>query len=66
MNARDAASPKAVPPPALTEPVEDYLKVQKRFSHLFGTKGEPATVAAIQAMADANIRRFGLAQPVSA
>ena len=47
-------------------PVEDYLKLQKRFSHLFGTKGEPATVAAIQAMADANIRRFGLAQPVSA
>ena len=47
-------------------PVEDYLKLQRRFAHLFGAKGEPATVAAIQAMADANIRRFGLTQPVAA
>ena len=41
-------------------PVEDYLKMQKRFAHLFGKKGDPATVARIQAVADRNIERFGL------
>jgi pyruvate ferredoxin oxidoreductase beta subunit len=41
-------------------PVEDYLKPQKRFAHLFGKDADPATLAAIQARADRNIRRFGL------
>ena len=41
-------------------PVEDYLKPQKRFAHLFGNPGHPEMVAAIQAEADRNIRRFGL------
>ena len=41
-------------------PVEDYLKPQKRFAHLFGTPGQPAMLARIQADADRNIRRYGL------
>lgn len=42
-------------------PVEDYLRPQKRFAHLFREGHEDhQTLAAIQAMADANIRRYGL------
>ena len=41
-------------------PVEDYLKLQKRFAHLSGTPGQPEMVAHIQADADRNIRRFKL------
>ena len=41
-------------------PVQDYLKLQRRFAHLFGKPGHPDTVARIQATADRNIRRFGL------
>lgn len=41
-------------------PVEDYLKPQKRFAHLFGPSGHPEMVAQIQADADRNIRRYGL------
>ena len=41
-------------------PVEDYLKPQKRFAHLFGTPGQPDMLAQIQADADRNIRRFKL------
>jgi pyruvate ferredoxin oxidoreductase beta subunit len=41
-------------------PVEDYLKPQKRFAHLFGTHEHPETVARIQAIADRNIRKYGL------
>ncbi|MBB4304929.1 pyruvate ferredoxin oxidoreductase beta subunit [Rhodobium orientis] len=41
-------------------PVADYLKPQKRFAHLFKGEGDVARLAAIQRMADANIKRFGL------
>ena len=41
-------------------PVEDYLKLQKRFAHLFGTPPDVRTIAAIQAIADRNIRQVGL------
>ena len=41
-------------------PVEDYLRPQKRFAHLFGTPGQPDMLARIQADADRNIRRYGL------
>jgi pyruvate ferredoxin oxidoreductase beta subunit len=41
-------------------PVTDYLRVQKRFAHLF-TDGEVA-IARLQAMADANVVRFALAE----
>jgi pyruvate ferredoxin oxidoreductase beta subunit len=42
-------------------PVTEYLKLQKRFAHLFGSNPDLATIAAIQAAADRNIRRFNLA-----
>ena len=41
-------------------PVEDYLKPQRRFAHLFGANGHPDMLAHIQAAADRNIRRFKL------
>jgi pyruvate ferredoxin oxidoreductase beta subunit len=41
-------------------PVEDYLKPQKRFAHLFGKPGQPEMLAQIQANADRNIKRFKL------
>jgi pyruvate ferredoxin oxidoreductase beta subunit len=41
-------------------PVEEYLKLQGRYAHLFGTSPRPDVVAEIQAIADRNIRRFGL------
>jgi len=41
-------------------PVTDYLKLQKRFAHLFGNEPDVRTIAAIQETADRNIRHFGL------
>jgi pyruvate ferredoxin oxidoreductase beta subunit len=41
-------------------PVEEYLRPQRRFAHLFGEPGRPDVVERIQAGADRNIRRFGL------
>jgi pyruvate ferredoxin oxidoreductase beta subunit len=41
-------------------PVEDYLRLQKRFAHLFKPQPRPDVIARIQAGADRNIRRFGL------
>ncbi len=49
-------------------PVEEYLRLQRRFSHLFTREGEVkdvATVARIQAIADRNIRRYRLSEEVS-
>jgi pyruvate ferredoxin oxidoreductase beta subunit len=42
------------------EPVEEYLKLQRRFAHLFGSHPRPDVVARIQAIADRNIQRFDL------
>jgi pyruvate ferredoxin oxidoreductase beta subunit len=41
-------------------PVEEYLRLQKRYAHLFGERPRPDIVARIQAGADRNIARFGL------
>ena len=41
-------------------PVEEYLKLQKRFAHLFGKQPAVETIARIQAMADKNIEKFKL------
>ena len=41
-------------------PVEEYLRPQKRFAHLFGKTPAVETIARIQAQADKNIRRYGL------
>jgi pyruvate ferredoxin oxidoreductase beta subunit len=47
-------------------PVTEYLKMQKRFAHLFGKDGSDPRVAQIQAIADRNIVKFGLLQPADA
>ncbi len=41
-------------------PVEEYLKPQRRFAHLFAPTPRPDVIARIQAIADRNIRRYGL------
>jgi pyruvate ferredoxin oxidoreductase beta subunit len=41
-------------------PVEEYLRRQRRFAHLFDTPPRTDVIDRIQAMADRNIRRFGL------
>ena len=41
-------------------PVEDYLRPQKRFAHLFGKTPALDTLARLQALADRNIRKYGL------
>ncbi|MBI2941670.1 MAG: pyruvate ferredoxin oxidoreductase [Chloroflexi bacterium] len=44
-------------------PVEEYLKTQGRFRHLFSPTGSPkqaATLAELQAIADRNVERYGL------
>ncbi|MBI3222606.1 MAG: pyruvate ferredoxin oxidoreductase [Nitrosomonadales bacterium] len=43
-------------------PVEEYLKPQKRFAHLFGAQPKLDVIARIQARADRNIRKYGLLQ----
>jgi pyruvate ferredoxin oxidoreductase beta subunit len=41
-------------------PVEEYLKLQRRYAHLFGRNPRPDIVEKLQAQADRNIERFGL------
>ncbi len=41
-------------------PVEEYMKLQRRYAHLFGKNARPDIVERIQAQADRNIERFGL------
>jgi len=41
-------------------PVEDYMKPQRRYAHLFGKNPALDTIARIQARADRNIRKYGL------
>ena len=41
-------------------PVEEYLRPQERFAHLFKPEPRTEVIARIQAGADRNIRRFGL------
>jgi pyruvate ferredoxin oxidoreductase beta subunit len=41
-------------------PVEDYLRPQRRYAHLFGEPGRPDIVARLQALADRNISRYRL------
>jgi len=41
-------------------PIEEYLKPQKRFAHLFGKNAHPEMVAHLQAIADRHIRKYGL------
>jgi pyruvate ferredoxin oxidoreductase beta subunit len=41
-------------------PVEEYLRLQRRFAHLFGNPPRTDVIEALQARADRNVRRFGL------
>lgn len=41
-------------------PVEDYLKPQKRFAHLFAPRLRTDVLTRLQALADRNIQRYGL------
>jgi pyruvate ferredoxin oxidoreductase beta subunit len=41
-------------------PVEEYLRPQKRYAHLFGHPGHPDVIASLQALADRNIARYRL------
>ena len=41
-------------------PVEDYLRPQKRYAHLFGKNPAVDTIARLQALADKNIRKYQL------
>jgi pyruvate ferredoxin oxidoreductase beta subunit len=41
-------------------PVEEYLRPQRRYAHLFGDPPRTDVIARIQERADRNIRRFGL------
>jgi len=43
-------------------PVEEYLKPQKRYAHLFGKTPQVEVIARLQAMADRNIRKYGLVE----
>jgi len=42
------------------QPVEAYLRPQKRFAHLFGDPPLSEVIAGLQALADRNIQRYGL------
>ena len=44
-------------------PVEEYLKTQRRFRHLFRGEEGKARIAEIQALADANVAKYGLVDP---
>jgi pyruvate ferredoxin oxidoreductase beta subunit len=41
-------------------PVEEYLRKQRRFAHLFGDPPRTDVIERIQAIADRNVERFGL------
>jgi pyruvate ferredoxin oxidoreductase beta subunit len=41
-------------------PVEEYLRPQRRYAHLFGEPPRTDVIEQIQAQADRNIRRYGL------
>jgi pyruvate ferredoxin oxidoreductase beta subunit len=41
-------------------PVEEYLRPQKRYAHLFKPERRDDVIARVQARADRNIERFGL------
>jgi pyruvate ferredoxin oxidoreductase beta subunit len=50
----------AVSPIRRQVPVEEYLRLQKRYAHLFGEHPRPDIVARLQEEAERNIARYGL------
>jgi pyruvate ferredoxin oxidoreductase beta subunit len=51
---------KSVLPIRRQLPVEEYLRPQKRYAHLFGKTPSVDVIARLQALADRNIRKYGL------
>ena len=51
----------AVSPIRHRVPVEDYLRPQRRFRHLFEPERRTDVIARLEAMAEANVTRYGLA-----
>ena len=47
-------------------PVEDYLRLQRRFAHLFGDPPRTDVIERLQALADRNVRRFGMLEETAA
>ena len=47
-------------------PVEEYLGLQRRFAHLFGDPPRTDVIERLQALADRNVRRFGLLEEAEA
>ncbi|RMD59768.1 pyruvate ferredoxin oxidoreductase [Candidatus Parcubacteria bacterium] len=52
---------KAIKVPPKRPPVEEYLKLQGRFAHLFKTEQGKKQIQYLQQIADENIKRLGLA-----
>jgi pyruvate ferredoxin oxidoreductase beta subunit len=50
----------AVSPIRRRLPVEEYLRPQRRYAHLFQPELRSDVIERLQALADRNIRRFGL------
>jgi pyruvate ferredoxin oxidoreductase beta subunit len=46
-------------------PVEEYLRTQRRFAHLFGKNAKPDTLEIIQKIAAANVEKYRLSGGVS-
>ncbi len=46
-------------------PVAEYLQIQARFAHLFGTPGHPDVVERLQRQADRAIAHYGLLEPAA-
>jgi pyruvate ferredoxin oxidoreductase beta subunit len=47
-------------------PVEEYLRLQSRYAHLFRPTRRDDVIKKLQAMADRNIERYGLLEPEAA
>ena len=56
----------AVSPIRRRVPVEEYLRTQRRFAHLFADPPRTDVIEDLQARADRNIRRYGLLQEEAA
>jgi pyruvate ferredoxin oxidoreductase beta subunit len=56
----EAGEVVAVSPIRQRVSVEEYLRTQRRFAHLFGDPPQADVIAQLQSRADRNIRRFGL------
>jgi pyruvate ferredoxin oxidoreductase beta subunit len=46
-------------------PVEEYLRIQRRYAHLFGDEPRTDLIELIQEQANRNIERYGLLAPAA-